>query len=218
MYTIDKRLRLNLKGLADVPVYDFQPKVAMGNAQSLPIPDNFTDLIVTSPPYASNAIDYMRAHKFSLVWLGYPINQLSDKRAMYIGGEAVSDFRFEKLPGFTEKVVLEIARVDVKKGLALRRYYSEMKRVLQEMHRVLKPGKTAIVVVGTSVMRGRDTETQNCLADIGREIGFMVPEIGVRALDRDKRMMPAGNKINLDSQIQQRMHYEYVIAFCKPKT
>jgi DNA modification methylase len=212
----EKRLRVNLKGLANAPVYDFTPRISMGNAQSIPLSDNSIDLIVTSPPYASNAIDYMRAHKFTLVWLGYPIKQLTQKRNEYIGGESSVDFNFEEMPEFTSKVISTIAQLDAKKGLTLHRYYSEMHRVLKEMFRLLKPGKTAIVVVGTSIMRGSDTETQNCLADIGKEIGFQIPEIGVRTLDRDKRMLPAGERLNLDSKIQQRMHHEYVIGFYKP--
>ena len=65
---------------------------------SLPLEDASVDLIITSPPYASNAIDYMRAHKFSLVWLGYPIDNLSKKRKEYIGGEMLKDVSYEKLP------------------------------------------------------------------------------------------------------------------------
>jgi hypothetical protein len=91
-----------------------------------------------------------------------------------------------------------------------------MTRVIREMYRVLRPGKTSIVVVGNSLMRGRDTETQHCLAEIGCSLGFQVPAIGVRNLDRNRRMLPAGNKINLESQIQQRMHEEFVIGFYKP--
>jgi len=81
---------------------------------------------------------------------------------------------------------------------------------------VLRPGKAAIVVVGSSVMRGRDTETHACLAEIGQTLGFDVPTIGVRGLDRDRRMMPAAHKRDSGSQIQQRMHEEYVIGFLKP--
>jgi hypothetical protein len=56
------------------------------------------------------------------------------------------------------------------------------------------------------------------LADIGHAIGFNVPKIGVRYLDRDRRMMPAASKVDSKSQIQQRMHEEYVIGFYKPIT
>lgn len=211
----EKRYKKNLIGLNLNPPSDFKSYVSFGNSQDLPLKDNSIDLIVTSPPYASNAIDYMRAHKFSLVWLCRNIDDLGEIRRSYVGGESTRDFKFEELPKFTKSKVDEVFNLDEKKGLVLWRYYSEMTRVLKEMHRVLKPGKSAIVVVGTSQMRGYDTETHNCLAEIGRNIGFDVPKIGVRALDRDKRMLPAGFQINLNSQIQQRMHEEYVIGYLK---
>ena len=66
-------------------------------------------------------------------------------------------------------------------------------------------------------MRGIDTEIPACLAEIGQSLGFEVPKIGVRQLDRNRRMMPASSKIDRSSQIQQRMHEEYVIGFYKPE-
>jgi hypothetical protein len=201
-----KRFQQNLRGVSTLGAGSLPAAIALGNAQQMPLCDSAVDLIVTSPPYAANAIDYMRAHKFSLAWLGYPIQELGQRREEYIGGEMVSGFQFEELPDGTARLVAEIAGLDARKGRVLHRYYSEMTRCLREMHRVLRPGRAAIVVVGSSIMRGRDTETQNCLAGIG-----------ARQLDRDRRMMPAGSRLDLGSQIQQRMHEEYVIGYYKPK-
>ncbi|HEY53468.1 MAG TPA: site-specific DNA-methyltransferase, partial [Caldilineae bacterium] len=75
-----KRIRQNLNHLVAAGQGAITPGILFGDAQSLPIQSDSIDLIVTSPPYASNAIDYMRAHKFSLVWMGYPIQALGDKR------------------------------------------------------------------------------------------------------------------------------------------
>ena len=211
------RIQPYLEGLLEPEPEMFEPYIGLGNAQSLPLDGGTVDLIVTSPPYASNAIDYMRAHKFSLVWMGYPVDDLGQKRKEYIGGEAVTGFDFEELPARAAKVVADITDRDGKKGRVLHRYYSEMARTLHEMFRVLRPGRAAIVVVGSSVMRGRDTETRTCLAEIGRKIGFQVPKIGVRSLDRIRRRMPTGSQLDLRSQIQQRMHKEYIIGFYKPK-
>jgi len=211
------RIQPYLDGLLEPEPDRTQPYIMSGDTQSLPLDNDSIDLIITSPPYASNAIDYMRAHKFSLVWMGYPIDDLGQKRKEYIGGEAVTGFEFEELPSRTSELVADITDRDEKKGRVLHRYYSEMTRTLREMFRVLKPGKAAIVVIGSSTMRGKDTETQTCLAEIGREVGFEIPKIGVRCLDRNRRMMPVGAKLDLDSQIQQRMHEEYVIGFYKPQ-
>lgn len=212
----EKRVLNNIKGLFRPGIKRYAPELICGNAENIPIADRSVDLIVTSPPYASNAIDYMRAHKFSLVWLGHPIKELGEKRGEYIGGEMLSETTFELLPDYTANIVMELIKIDKKKGQTLHRYYSEMTRVLRDMYRVLKPGRSAILVVGNSIMRNIDTQTQNCLADIGRAIGFDVPNIGVRNLDRDRRMLPVSNKLNLESQIQQRMHEEYVIGYFKP--
>jgi DNA modification methylase len=212
----EKRLEQNIAGLVQARQGQYRPLITGGNAQTIPLPADSIDLIVTSPPYASNAIDYMRAHKFSLAWLGYAIDDLGQLRKEYIGGEALSDFAFTEIPSFSQNIVRQVSAKDEKKGRVLHRYYSEMRRTLQEMYRVLKPGKAAIVVVGSSTLRGVDTQTHNCLADIGQAVGFEVPKIGVRHLDRNRRMMPAGMKVNHDSQIQQRMHEEYLIGFYKP--
>ena len=210
----EKRLQRNFESLRALPPAGNPPIVSFGNAQSLPLQSNAIDLIITSPPYASNAIDYMRAHKFSLVWFGHRLPYLTQLRSQYIGEEVTKGFAFEPPPPQTETAIRQVAALDAKKAQVLSRYFSEMTRVIREMYRVLKPGKAAIVVVGSSNMRGVDTQTQTCLAEIGEQIGFEVPHIGVRQLDR--RMMPVTRRRNHDSQIEKRMHEEYVIGFYKP--
>lgn len=210
-----RRVRYVARGLlADLPAEPL-PLLGFGNAQALPLADAVVDLIVTSPPYAGNAIDYMRAHKFSLVWMGYLIDDLGQRRKRYIGDESLQNVMFAPLPPRTAGIVAGIGERDVRKGRILHRYYSEMTRVLAEMHRVLRPGAAAILVVGNSVMRGLSTETHHCLAEMGAALGFTVPDMGVRQLDRNRRMMPAASQPDPDSPIQRRMHTEYVIGLCK---
>jgi len=205
-----------LSGLIRYTPDMISPRIQYADAQQMPLENETVDLIVTSPPYISNAIDYMRAHKFSLVWLGYPIQELGNKRKAYIGGEAVSETTLLDLPGAACQVVHSIGQLDRKKAQVVHRYYSEMTLVLKEMYRVLRPGKAAIMVVGTSIIREIDTQIDLCLVEIGKHIGFEVPAIGVRNLDRNRRMLPASASVDSNSQIQQRMHEEFVIGFYKP--
>lgn len=213
-----KRLLINIKGLSHKNEECCPSNVLLANAQNMPLPESRVDLIVTSPPYAANAIDYMRAHKFSLAWMGYSINVLGKKRKDYFGGEATSEYDFQPLPVETMKIVKKLSQVDEKRGLVLQRYFSEMKKTLKETHRVLKPGRVAVFVVGNSNMRGINTKTHKCLAEIGKLEGFEVAGIGVRHLDRNRRMLPMAIKRDSKSQIQQRMQEEYVIGFYKPNT
>jgi len=208
--------QINMFEYFDKPVSRLKPYVAIGNAQRIPVSSSSVDLIVTSPPYASNAIDYMRAHKFSLVWFGYTIAELTTHRRQYIGAEGTKDVLLHNLPPNTMDIIERLSLKDRKKGLVLHRYYSEMKNVLSEMFRVLKPGGIAVFVVGNSNIRGQDVSIPECLCEIGTSLGFLVPGIGIRRLDRNRRMMPTSTTVNNESQIQQRMHEEYVIGFYKP--
>ncbi len=192
-----------------------RPQIHHGYAQELPLRDASVDLIVTSPPYASNAIDYMRAHKFSLVWLGYTIQELSKTRADYIGAHSIKDIEVP-LPRFSKSIVAEMAKVDENKSKILHSYFADMTLALSEMFRVLKPGKAAVLVVGDSVIRGRNIHTAECLAEIGKAQGFSVPAIGRRSIDRNRRMMPVSNQVDLSSIVQNRMHEEQIIGFYKP--
>jgi len=211
----EKKCIVSFRQLTCTEAGQIRPLVSMANAQNLPLRDNSVDLIVTSPPYASNAIDYMRAHKFSLSWFGYPLETLSKIREDTIGGEATKNFPYQILPETAARIVDKISGLDSKKGAVLHRYYSEMTMVLREMYRVLKSEKAAIVVVGSSILRGIDTQTHQCLAEIGKRIGFIPVGIGIRRIDRNRRMMPVGHQVDRDSQIQQRMHEEYVIGLYK---
>jgi DNA modification methylase len=211
-----RRVMKNAGGLSHLAVMPGRASIQFGNAEDLHLNDNSVDLLFTSPPYPSNAIDYMRAHKFSLVWFGYRIDDLSELRSQYIGGEKTSGYAFLDLPIATSQIINRVAEADAKKGLALRRYYSEMRRVLSEAFRVLRPNCAAVFVVGSSIMRGIDTRVQDCLSEIGQTVGFEFVGCARRQLDRDRRMLPASATLQRTSQIEARMHEEHVIAFLKP--
>jgi DNA modification methylase len=209
------RLQKNIKSIAHLDTKGALAAPLPGDARSMPLRDEVIDLIVTSPPYA-NALDYMRAHKFPLVWLGESVVNLIELRARYIGAEKITGAQYAELPDKTESIIRQLAERDRKKSSILRKYFAEMKAVLAEMYRVLRKDSPAIVVIGPSIMRGIDVQTHHCLAEIARETGFSVAGVVQRSLDRNKRMMPARFGKKTDAMIEQRMHEEYVIGLLKP--
>ena len=196
-----------------------QSSIVAGDSRRLPLRSESVDLIVTSPPYA-NALDYMRAHKFTLAWLGDPIPRLSDLRGHYIGSERQSNAASGKdaLPMSVQAVVNSVGEKDATKARVLSRYFHDMTAAIGEMTRVLHPGAPAIIVVGPSVMRNVLVPTHQCLADIAADVGLDVVGVAPRNLDRDRRMMPVrnGSRNALESTgIERRMHTEYVIGAVK---
>lgn len=189
--------------------------VAQGDARALPVADRSVHLIVTSPPYA-NAIDYMRAHKFSLVWMGRQLEELSRWRSRYIGAERGTN-REDAFPPWARRTVQMMLEHDAKKARILGKYFADMRQAIREMYRVLHPGAAAIIVVGPSTMRGLQIETHLCLAEIAEREGFDLVRIGERRLDRDRRMMPVSVHSQPSSTIEARMHREYIIGLVKPE-
>ena len=210
------RLRLAkvLKKFQNLPQRAKRVFVAERNAKDVPLPTESIDLIVTSPPYA-NAIDYMRAHKFSLVWFGHTTGALSALRGRYIGSEKFDPQYSEDLAPKAQAAVQSLAQKDASKARVLRKYLLEMKQVISEMNRVLKSGKAAVIVVGPSIMRGLEIATHEYLAEIGETLGFRVAGIQKRKIDRDRRMLPISFGRNGDSMIEQRMHEEFVVGLVK---
>ncbi|MDE2939863.1 MAG: DNA methyltransferase [Chloroflexota bacterium] len=187
------------------------------DSRHLPLADNSVDLVVTSPPYA-NALDYMRAHKFSLVWLGQRVGELGNLRGKYIGAERQSAQEAEPLPDCAHRAIATLSEIDRPKSRVLSRYLREMRQVIVEMHRVIRPGRAAIIVVGPSTMRGQRIATQDYLTAIAEQAGFTVVGVPERTLDRDRRMMPArwtNGHANGNSGIELRLHEEHVIGLAK---
>jgi hypothetical protein len=90
-----------------------------------------------------------------------------------------------------------------------------MARATSEMFRVLRRDAAAVIVVGTSTVRGLDVQTHTCLAEIAASAGFDVVGIGRRTLDRNRRMLPVSRVRRADSTIERRMHEEHVIGLWK---
>ena len=63
--------------------------VGFADARHLPLENNSVDIVITSPPYL-NAIDYIRGHKFSLIWMGHSIEELREVRTTNVGTEVVA--------------------------------------------------------------------------------------------------------------------------------
>ncbi|MGI0055735.1 MAG: DNA methyltransferase [Thermoplasmata archaeon] len=191
------------------------PKLQQGDARHLPLPDNSVDLVVTSPPYAT-ALDYMRANKFTLSWLGYPMADLTRLRGSYIGTESRPD-PSESVPRMTslEMLLLKIAEVNKARSRVVGAYFSSMLRTFSELHRVMKPGAHAIVVIGPSGYKGIEIPTHLLLADGAAMTGFSVTGVKEREIDRNGRQMPM-TFFSAKQGIEARIHTEFILGFVKP--
>ncbi len=140
----------------------------MGDARELPFDDESFDMIITSPPYL-NKIEYTRVYSIEME-LFFPYIQVRNMINSAIGADVrVTPRDISDLGTYLSPDDPEIAF----------KYLKDMKQSISEMHRVLKPGGTAIIVVGNGCLPNKVVETDSILADMGEKTGFKLSDIWV---------------------------------------
>jgi len=209
-----ENLHKAVESLEDIVNAPGSAVIVRSDARRLPLQSNSVHLIVTSPPYAANAIDYIRAHKFSLIWLGHPPKILTALRSKYIGSELRSsnlEFKSET----ANRVIRNLQRIDKGRAAVVAHYFHDMEAALIEMLRVLVVGRAAVLVVGSSTIRGIEIKAPTVLAELADSIGFKVIGMAKREIMRNARMMPVSHNSSRNG-IEARMHEEGVIGLIKP--
>jgi DNA modification methylase len=117
--------------------------IERGDARALPVRDDSIDGIVTSPPY-SIALDYIKNDAHALRALGLDTSEI---REQFIG-----------LRGPTKDRV--------------RLYDEDIMGCLDEMMRVLKPNKYALIVIGNAVFGGESLNSVDVITEHAGEIGL----------------------------------------------
>lgn len=177
-----------------------------GDARSLGLADGTVDAVVTSPPYL-NAIDYMRGHRMSLVWLGHSIPELRAVRSNSIGAERATT------PTVSDDVVEVVVSMRGTELLTNRlegivvRYAIDLLAMTSEAARVLKPGGRATFVVGNSCIKGRFIDNAAGVANAAAKAGLLVEQSRERDLPAANRYLPVSG-----DALSKRMRTETVLV------
>jgi DNA modification methylase len=186
-------------------------RVMKADARRLPFESGSIDLVLTSPPYL-NAIDYMRCSKFSLVWMGYKVDDLRETRAESVGSEVGAGKH-----NMDEDVSRVIAKLGLGKRFAerdravLARYVADMRKAVAEVARVLKPSGQAVYVVGENTVRGTYIRTARLVEAVAKLSGLELVEKRSRALPANRRYLPPPVHRGR-SLLNARMRREVVLA------
>ena len=174
------------------------------------------DMVVTSPPYL-NAIDYMRGHKFALIWLGYSIPQLRAIRSSSIGAERALDCPAEAEAGDLIAQIKRDATDPTQLPMAtLTRYSHDMLLFAKQMRRVLRPEAPLIAVVGNSTLRGNFIRNDSLVERALQHYGFTTNNRRERALPENKRYLPIKSP-DISSPITRRMRTETILHMAAPR-
>lgn len=168
------------------------------------------DIVVTSPPYL-NAIDYMRGHKFALIWLGYSIPELRTIRSTSIGAERALDCpaeaKAEELVAHIESTAIDASKLPV---AILTRYAHDLLLFAKQMQRVVKSNAGLIMVVGNSTLRGNFIRNDWLAEKALSHCGFKTERRTERLLPENRRYLPISTS-EPSSPISHRIRTESVL-------
>lgn len=196
---------------------DFGPeaRVYEGDARSLPLEDGSIDLVLTSPPYL-NAIDYLRCSKFSLVWMGYQIEKLSNIRSASIGAEIGKRDAHENqdIQNILSKLRLR-PKLKARQESMLARYIEDMQRIVKETSRVLTENGKAVYVVGENTVRGTFVPNSKIIKIVANAIGLRCMRQRSRELPANRRYLPPPTSQSTAVALNGRIRREVVLKFEK---
>jgi len=120
-----------------------QVDIRLEDARNLSLDKDSIDGIITSPPY-SIALDYVANDAHAFKALGFDLEEM---RAKFIGVKGKGQERIEL-------------------------YNQDMEESLQEMYRVLKPSKYAVIVIGNATYLGEEIKTVEFTVEHAKKMGF----------------------------------------------
>ena len=185
------------------------------------------DLVVTSPPYMNN-YHYVRNSRPQLFWIGL-IQSPSELKPLETGnfGKFWQTVRSDKPAPLTprlpqlEEEIAEIRCINSDRGVYggngwanyVTAYMNDLDRFCGLLNYVLKPGGTAVVVVGNSIVQGREIKVEERLCDIAQLRGLSVVSV-------DKLRERVGSSI-VNSGARQRSKsksalYDAAVAIHRP--
>jgi DNA modification methylase len=188
-------------------------RVRIGDARILyGVKKGEADAVLTSPPYL-NAIDYLRGHRLSLVWLGVTIPQARLIRSDSVGAEA--KFRGE-LTAFSKEVLstYPVDSLSNKQAGMVARYSDDLVSIASKAFYVLCSGGTATYVIGNNQLTGININNSTALIKALELVGFSIVDVSKRGIPQNSRYLPV-NIVGSNS-LNGRMSEEIVIHATRP--
>ena len=188
--------------------------------------DSSIDLAVTSPPYMNN-YHYVRNSRPQLFWSGL-VQSPSDLKRLETGnfGKYWQTVRgdgavaLEPDLAHLEKEIAEIRLINSDRGVYggngwanyVTAYMNDLDRFCGLLGRVLKPGGTAVVVVGNSIVQGREIKVEERLREIAELRGLMALSV-TRLRDRvGSSIVNSGARLAADERA--RLYDAAVVLQC----
>jgi SAM-dependent methyltransferase len=200
-----------LAALIDGDGITYRPSIRRDDARALYfLRPGSVDLTVTSPPYL-NALDYLRGHRMSLVWMGWTIAKVRELRGESVGVErAMADVQPE-IRELAEAAVPRLGDLPERwQGIVLR-FTRDMDKLAGSLARVTKRRGHLVMVVADSQLQGVPISNAEICAGAAAKNGFELVNSDERQLPTQHRYLPPPTSTT--GTLAARMKHEVIFTF-----
>lgn len=181
-------------------------KIKLGDARKTKIKAGTVGAIITSPPYVTS-YEYADIHQLTAYWYEY-ITDLYNFRKKFIGTFYSLNQDINVNSKIGEKIVEQLLQKDKRKAKEVANYFNDMYFVGKEMHRVLKKGGHACLVIGNTKFVGVKVKSAEVFKEILDSLGFQTVRVIKRSIPhkliptiRDKKTGKFSKLKNKDSKL-----------------
>jgi SAM-dependent methyltransferase len=200
-----------LATLIDGESIEHRPSIRRDDARTLGfVKPGSIDLCVTSPPYL-NAIDYLRGHKMSLVWMGCSASAIRDLRGTSVGVERAMDEVAPEVLGIAARAVPRMNELPARRRGMVLRFTHDMDRLARSLARVTKRKGYLVIVVADSQLKGVPISNAEICAGAATKNGFKLVERDLRPLPSQHRYLPPPTSST--GTLATRMKHETIFTF-----
>jgi hypothetical protein len=202
---------MKLERLIDYETIEHRPSIRRDDARTLSfLESDSIDLCLTSPPYL-NAIDYLRGHKMTLVWMGWTASAIRTLRGVSVGVERAITKVKPEINEIAENAVPRIADLPARRQGMVLRFTHDMDRLARSLARVTKCGGHLVMVVADSQLKGVPISNAEICAGAATSNGFEL-------VARDERVLPAQHRYlpppaTSTGTLAARMKHEIIFTF-----
>lgn len=159
-----RKIKAMLNDLEQKRIGSAVPDIRLGDSRKTDFESNSADAIITSPPYLNN-IDYSKVYGLELSLLGMDKKITSETRTRSVRSFITST-------SFDRSALVPEVQEFADKIPIVGSYFSDMHNVVQEMHRILRPGGVAGFVVGNAVIHETHIIVDEIIAEMAEKMGF----------------------------------------------
>lgn len=214
--TMIKRNKEFFKQLSKDKYLKIACEIRLEDARKTSIRSNSVGAIITSPPYVTS-YEYADIHQLTAYWYEY-ITDLSGFRKNFIGTFYSLNQNTESDTAIAQKVINDLLEKDKRTAKEVANYFNDMKAVAKEMHRVLKKGGHACLVIGNTTFKNVKIKSAEIFAEMLSKLGFEMVDIIKRSIPykliptiRDKKSGKFSKLKNKDSKLVYPEEYILIV-------